>query len=283
MVTLRSAKPTCAGSIPARTSNNNYNMIEFYGRNVLIEAIISKPKLIGVVYLTYESHKFLKDYFVQKGGEALQAFNSLKTKVEDIRALDQMCGQKGARHQGVVFELDIDRIYKNFETLKHDLKNNFNDTEGGKSKAIVILNDLNDVQNVGAIIRSSAAFGAVGVVMGEYGEAHVTPAVAKASAGNIFKTNIYKIPNINNAIRILKDAHYWVYGLEGSGDTSLHEVQFDTNCAIVVGSEGTGLKEETLKNCDFELSIPIAPNCESLNASNAVAVALYEFSKQNKL
>ena len=257
-------------------------MTEFYGRNVLIEAIIAKPKLIGQVYLTYESHKYIKDYFQNIGGMALENFNSLKTKVEDIRTLDTMCGQKGARHQGVVFELDIDRIYKNFENLKSDIKSNFNiDSGSSQNNSIVILNDLNDVQNVGAIIRSSAAFGAVGVIMGEYGEAHVTPAVAKASAGNIFRTNIYKIPNINNAIRILKDAHYWVYGLEGSGDTNLYEVKFDSNSAIVVGSEGTGLKDETLKNCDFKLSIPIAPNCESLNASNAVAVALYEFSKQN--
>ena len=133
---------------------------------------------------------------------------------------------------------------------------------------------------MGAIIRSAAAFGATGILMPEHDQVQVTPTVIKASAGAVFTLPIIHIGNINTTLRNLKDKGYRTYALAGTGDTQLDKATFDTSVVIVVGNEGEGIRPKTLEVCDFKLSIPISSTVESLNASNAVAVTLYEWSTQ---
>jgi 23S rRNA (guanosine2251-2'-O)-methyltransferase len=116
--------------------------------------------------------------------------------------------------------------------------------------------------------------------MPEHDQTQITGTVIKTSSGAVFNIPIVRIGNINTTLLQLQKKGYWVYGLTGEGDTLLTATSFDAPSVIVVGSEGNGIAKKTLEHCDFKLSIPIDPRCESLNASNAVAVTLYEFRKQ---
>jgi 23S rRNA (guanosine2251-2'-O)-methyltransferase len=95
-----------------------------------------------------------------------------------------------------------------------------------------------------------------------------------------FSIPVVRIGNINTTLLTLKEKGFWIYGLTGEGDTSLPKAIFDTATVIVIGSEGSGISKKTLEHCDFKLSIPMSERAESLNASNAVAVTLYEWAKQ---
>jgi 23S rRNA (guanosine2251-2'-O)-methyltransferase len=96
-----------------------------------------------------------------------------------------------------------------------------------------------------------------------------------------FAIPIVRIGNVNTTLTKLKEKGFWTYGLTGEGDTELSTTTFDSNTILVVGSEGRGIRQKTLELCDFKLSIKTSALCESLNASNAAAVTLYEWSKQN--
>jgi 23S rRNA (guanosine2251-2'-O)-methyltransferase len=147
--------------------------------------------------------------------------------------------------------------------------------------ALVVMGELQDPHNVGAIIRSAAAFGIAGILLPEHRQAGITQAVAKVSAGTVFSIPLVSIGNVNQTLARLKEAGYWVYGLAGEGDHPLTKERFDAPAVFVVGSEGAGLREKTREHCDILLSIPMHPRCESLNASAAAAVVLSHWSAQH--
>jgi 23S rRNA (guanosine2251-2'-O)-methyltransferase len=108
----------------------------------------------------------------------------------------------------------------------------------------------------------------------------VTGTVIKSSSGAIFHIPLIKVSNIQQSLEVLKKNYFFVYALTGDGETSLHTAVFDTKVAFVVGGEGSGVREKIKEGADFRIFVPINKACESLNASNAVAVALYEWEKQ---
>jgi tRNA G18 (ribose-2'-O)-methylase SpoU len=95
----------------------------------------------------------------------------------------------------------------------------------------------------------------------------------------VFRIPIVKIGNVNQTVRLLKDNHMWSYGLVMDGDTQLKKAVFDTPTLFIVGNESAGIREKTLELCDVKMTIPMNPNCESLNASVAASVVLYEWSR----
>jgi 23S rRNA (guanosine2251-2'-O)-methyltransferase len=155
-------------------------------------------------------------------------------------------------------------------------------TSSGQEPAhpcFVLLDELHDPHNVGAIIRSAAAFGASAILMPEHNQSPITGTVIKTSAGMVFRIPIVKIGNVNQTVRLLKEKHMWSYGLVMDGDTTLQKAEFDSPTLIIVGNESDGIREKTLELCDVKLTIPMDPNCESLNASVAASVVLYEWSR----
>ena len=147
--------------------------------------------------------------------------------------------------------------------------------------SLVILGEVQDPHNVGAIIRSAAAFGASGVLIPERRQAPITPVVLSASAGAAWDIPLVSVGNVNQAIRTLKERGFWTYGLAGDGANPLGKERFDAPAAFVLGNEGEGLREKTREHCDIVLSIPQSTRVESLNVSNAAAVALYAWSAQH--
>lgn len=239
-----------------------------YGRNPLTEAFrAGKSGLIEKVFLTLAAEQDTNiTGLLQKHGIA----HSRITLAE----MEHMVGHD-ATHQGVCALLDEHKLYTPLAEALQKAKNS------PTMPLFVLLDELQDPHNVGAIIRSAAAFGASGILMPEHDQAQVTSTVIKTSAGTVFSIPIIRIGNINTTLRNLKEAGYWTYALTGRGDTKLETAIFDTPTVLVIGSEGQGIREKTLEVCDFRLAISIDPKCESLNASNAVAVTLYEWRKQN--
>ncbi len=244
--------------------------VYLYGRNPLEEAITASKR---------DGVSFLEKVFLTKQAEedsrviSLIHSNKIPYSVVTSQEIESMVG-RGAVHQGVCASITTSALYRDLREVAS--------TTGEKHPCLVLLDELEDPHNVGAIIRSSVAFGATAILMPEHGQVGVTSTVVKTSAGAIFSIPIVKIGNINTTLITLKEKGFWIYGLTGEGKTSLHDAVFDAPTVVVVGSEGRGIREKTLDLCDFSLSIPISDACESLNASNAVAVTLYEWSKQNK-
>lgn len=153
------------------------------------------------------------------------------------------------------------------------------DIKNKKNSCIVILDELTDVHNVGAIIRSSVASFADAIIVSKHNQAPINETVMKTSA---FTADMIPVieSNINDAIRTLKKNGFWVHGLFMDGENNLWKNDLTGKVAIIVGSEGDGIHKSTRELCDYSLSIPMDKRVESLNASVATAIALYERLRQ---
>ncbi|RDH10871.1 23S rRNA (guanosine(2251)-2'-O)-methyltransferase RlmB, partial [Tsukamurella pulmonis] len=152
----------------------------------------------------------------------------------------------------------------------------------GEAPLIVALDNITDPRNLGAVIRSTAAFGGHGVVIPGRRSAAVTAVTWRTSAGAAARLPVAQAPNLNRALADYAAAGLQVVGLDAGGDVDLDDYRADTGVVVVVGSEGKGLSRLVRENCDSILSIPIASSVESLNASVAAGVVLAEFARQRR-
>lgn len=185
-----------------------------------------------------------------------------------------MTNVKGEGHGGYVAVVDTTKLLVPFSQYLATLSPT-------SSTALVILGGLTDPHNVGAIIRSAAAFNMSAVLIPQSAQAPITSAVAKVSAGMIFRIPLVTIDSTEAALVELKAKGFRTYGLAGRGASSLPDETFSSPTVFVVGNEGAGLSPEVEKSCDALLSIPINPRTESLNAAQAATVVMYEWSKKH--
>lgn len=216
-------------------------------------------------------HTIQHMYFV--GGNASDAiFAQVKKLAIPFDRCDEDHLPKGVErdvvHQGVVARVSPNKILMEYKPFIEGL-------EITEKTALVVLNELTDPHNVGAVIRNAAAFGIAGVLIPEYRQAPVTGTVVKVSAGMAFALPLVSIGNVNTTLRDLKDRGFWIYGLAGEGETKLPEESFTKPSVFVLGNEGRGLREKTEEVCDFRLSIPIEKDVESLNVASSSAVVFY--------
>lgn len=185
-----------------------------------------------------------------------------------------LTGVKGEGHGGYVAIIDVDKLLVPYESFVSTLS-------PSPETALLIMGGLTDPHNVGAIIRSAAAFNVAAVLMPKTKQAPITGAVAKASAGMIFRIPLVTIDSIESALTDLKQRGFTTYGLAADGSAVLGKEVFSTPTAFVVGNEGAGLSPEVRALCDKLLSIPMNPRTESLNAAQAATVVMYDWSKQH--
>ncbi|MEJ0009965.1 MAG: 23S rRNA (guanosine(2251)-2'-O)-methyltransferase RlmB [Alphaproteobacteria bacterium] len=140
---------------------------------------------------------------------------------------------------------------------------------------LVILDQVSDPHNVGAILRSAAAFDAAGVILPKDHSAPETAVMAKAASGALDLVKLITVTNLAAAMRDLKENGWWLVGLDGSADKTLAEVKLDAKTVLVLGAEGKGMRRLTAESCDFLVKLPMGERMESLNVSNAAAIALY--------
>lgn len=145
---------------------------------------------------------------------------------------------------------------------------------------LVLLDGVEDPHNLGAIIRTAHASGASGVVVPERRAAGITDTAAKAAAGALEHISVARVVNMARAVDDLKEAGYWIYGVDERGDSGYDSVQLNEPVAIVLGGEGHGIHDIVLKKCDFVVRIPMAGAISSLNVSVASGVVLFEFRRR---
>ena len=151
--------------------------------------------------------------------------------------------------------------------------------DAARESAVVILDQATDPRNVGAVLRSAAAFGAVAVVVQRRHAPEITGALAKAASGAVETVPFVRVTNLARAMGDLKESGFWCVGLDAGARHSIAEAGLAGKVALVLGSEGEGLRRLTREKCDRLVRVPITGAVESLNLSNAAAIALYELAR----
>lgn len=242
----------------------NQSSIYVYGKHALKEALKASPKSVERVYLVSRDDAQLLD-LIRKAGAPI----TIVTNKSFPRGMD-----KEANHQGVIGEVNTKKVITSYADFISSLKVT-------PDTCLVLLNELQDPHNVGAIIRSAAAFGVAGILIPPHNQAPITGTVAKVSAGMAFRVPLVSIGNVNTTIADLKNQGFWIYGLDEEGSSSIHSEAFDTPTVFVLGNEARGIREKTKEHCDIMLQIPMAPDCESLNVAASAAVVLYDWSRKH--
>jgi 23S rRNA (guanosine2251-2'-O)-methyltransferase len=188
----------------------------------------------------------------------------------DRAILDRVAGRESV-HQGIAAEVDPLP-----ETDVEDIAALAADRPDAK---IVILDQVTDPHNVGAILRSAAAFGALAVVLTERNAAPESGVLAKAASGALEVVPLVRVTNLARAIEQLKAAGFWCAGLAAEGERTLAEARLSGRVALCLGAEGAGLRRLTRTHCDLLVRLPTSGPIDHLNVSNAAAVALYELNR----
>lgn len=222
-----------------------------YGKNVALETVASK-KDIRKIYLA----KNFNDE------EVIEALSKVNAEVAYLDKRDMDNKVKG-NHQGVILSVP-DFKYSELDDLL--VKEN---------PLLVILDHIEDPHNLGAIIRTCEAAGVDGIILPKDRSVSVTPSVIKVSTGAIDYMPICQVTNLNNTMRYLKKQGFWIVGTDMDGD-NYSDIDYKGKCAIVIGNEGSGLARMVKENCDFIASIPMNGKTNSLNASVAAGIVIYE-------
>jgi len=195
----------------------------------------------------------------------------IKPHARDRAALDRMTG--GARHQGIVANYRAPAPLAESELPKLA-------EAAGSSALFLVLDGVTDPHNLGACLRSAEAAGVAAVIVPKDRAVGITPTVRRASAGAADRVPLVAATNLARTLKTLKDAGVWLVGLVGDVDQSLYAVDLKGPIAIVLGSEGEGMRRLTREACDFLAKIPMRGGVESLNVSVATGISLFEVLRQ---
>lgn len=244
--------------------NSNNNII--CGRNPVLEALRSGRE-IDRLFVAHGTG----------GGSVTAIIAKCRAKgilIKEIspQKLDYYCG--GANHQGVAV------MFASQEYATVDYMFALAETRGEKP-FLIICDEIEDPHNLGAIIRTAEATGVHGVIIPERRSASLNATVAKAACGALEYVPVARVTNIANTIDALKERGVWVFGADMDGD-DYTKTDFDTPCALVIGNEGKGIGALTAKKCDAILSLPMLGKINSLNASVAAGILMYEVVRSRK-
>ena len=235
------------------------------GRNAVIEALRAGENIDKIYILKGETDKTLGHIASKARAAGIVVVDA------DKRKLDNM--SRTHAHQGVI-ALAAVREYVSVESILEAA------AAKGEKPLLVICDEISDHHNLGAIIRTAECAGAHGVVIPKRRSAGLTAVVAKTSAGAVAHVPVARVPNIPSLLKDLKKQGMWVFGTAANGTTNLYDADLKGAAAIVIGSEGEGMTRLAEENCDFLVSIPMRGKLNSLNASAAAAILLYEAVRQ---
>lgn len=221
-----------------------------YGKNVA-EEVLKKNEKIKKAYV----YKGFRDTFILSSLQKKNIRICYKTKME----LDVLAN---GNHQGIILDVP-DFIYSTLDALTYD------------NRLIVMLDHIEDPHNLGAIIRTSEAAGVEAIIIPKDRGALINPTVIKVSAGAIHNIKIICVTNLNQTIQSLKKKGYWFVGTDMSGE-DYHHIDYKGNTCIIIGNEGKGIHPLVKQNCDFIASIPMEGKINSLNASVAAGIVIFE-------
>ena len=246
-----------------RVIEENEGQLE--GRNAITEALKSGRTIDKVFIAAGDTDKGLQHL-------AAQAKEAGAVVVPvDRRKLDMMSTTRS--HQGII-ALAAAREYYSLDDLLAVA------AEKGEAPLLVICDELSDPHNLGAILRTAECAGAHGVIIPKRRSVGLTATVSKASAGAVEYMKVARVTNINTAIAELKEKGVWIFGTAAEGSVPMYQADLTVPAAIVIGSEGDGMSRLVRQNCDVTVHIPMKGQINSLNASNAASILLYEAVRQ---
>jgi len=240
-------------------------MMIISGFHAVESILIERPELIVRLFISRSEDKRVvrvKD---------LAKKSKINSELIDSKKIDKLAGH--SKHQGFAAEIsnlgflsekDIIPRLKNLTTLR-----------------VLILDSIQDPRNLGACLRSALAFEFDAVIINKDGSSPINEYVFKTSVGAILNLNIFYVTNLSRSINTLKDIGFWVLGLDGHGEGSIFSEKFSSKTAVVLGSEGSGIRKLVKENCDHLIKIPISKKVESLNISVAAGIIMYELKKQH--
>lgn len=239
--------------------------IYIYGKNPISEALNSKPERIEKIYV----RNSLKDSNISEIF-TLASDNRIPINHVPGSKLYELVGK--VNDQGIVAQMSAIQ----YQDFGHWLSG----IDLTTYPAILLLDEIEDPHNLGAILRAAAAAGISAVLVPKHRQAPVNATVFKTSAGTAGKIPIVRVGNLNQCIMGLKDAGFWIAGLDAKGDTDLWDFEADRPLAFVIGNEGSGIRQKTLEHCDYKITIPMQNGVESLNASVSAALISYEWRRK---
>ena len=232
----------------------------------LMDKIYGRKPVLGTIDAGLNIHKaYIMDQKTPIVGKIVDKLtkNNVPIKYVDKNFFENV----DMNHQGVMIEVDSYK-YADLSELEN-------------ANRLILLDKIEDPHNLGAIIRSAESFGFDGVIIPEHRSAKVTPTVYKTSAGAINNIKVVMVTNLNQTIENLKENGFWIYGLAGEASENIAQTNLTGKVGLVVGNEGDGLSRLVRENCDVLVKIPMLGKVNSLNASVASALSMYEVLRQN--
>ncbi|QSX05967.1 23S rRNA (guanosine(2251)-2'-O)-methyltransferase RlmB [Sedimentibacter sp. zth1] len=240
-------------------------MRKIEGKNPVFEAL-NGDTVVDTIYINKEMAEGMVSKITKLAKE-----RNIPIKYVDKDKLMKL--SEGGRHQGVIAVAE-EFEYKEINDIL-ELANKKNE-----KPFVIILDEITDVHNLGAVIRTAECLGAHGVIIPKRRAASVNSVVAKTSAGAVEYLPVARVTNINQAIEELKEKGLWIYGADMLGEKYINEEKLDGAIGIVIGNEGKGISRLTKEKCDTLIKIPMKGNITSLNASCAASIIIYEVLRQ---
>ena len=262
---------------PLNTNRNSYNSqrpepteLWLCGKHPIFSILQKKRRKVFEILVTQNTADELENFLTKNSLTHLHPL----VRLADNERIESLVG-KFSVHQGIA--ANCSKLpTKNQNELLQELERF---KEGEQLPTLLLLDQITDPHNVGAIIRSACGFGVKKIIFCEHSAPKENATIVKTSAGTIDNVDLVVVTNFSNLLEKLKKIGYWCIGLDGNTKTSISSLKGYKNIALIVGSEGDGIRPLVKKNCDILARIDIDSEVESLNASVAAAIALYELSR----
>jgi len=235
------------------------------GTHAVVEALKNPRRNVEKVYLTEDAQKN-----INRKNQSLNLFKGTHVFIKSRKELDNISGRDDVSHQGAVAEVE----FLTYPTLKEYITEN-------KSKNInfIALEDVTDPRNIGSILRTAVAFGINGIIVKERLFPEKSKLLYRSASGAAEHINIFKVSNLNTALKFLKSKNFWVSAFDITAKKSFTENNWEGKNILLFGSEGFGLKQKTLENSDFRFRIDINKSIESLNIANSVSIICHHINQ----
>ena len=231
------------------------------GKHAVLEALKNPSRKIERVFLTEDAQKKLN-----RENQNLNLFKRTSVFYKSRRELDNLCGRDETAHQGLVAEVEQLEEITLKEFVIENTKDNLN---------LIALEDVTDPRNIGSIIRSAVAFNIDGIIVKERSFPSKSKLLNKSASGGTEHIKIFKVANVNTALKFLKTKEFWVSAFDISAKKDFTKHNWEGKNILLFGSEGFGIKAKTLENSDFKFKVNMNDNIESLNIANTVSVVTH--------
>ena len=236
------------------------------GKHAVLEALKNPHRKIERVFVTEDAQKKLN-----RENQNYNLFKKVNVFFKSRKELDNLCGKDETAHQGLVAEVEqLEEI-----TLKEYILENKE-----KNLNLIALEEVTDPRNIGSIIRSAVAFKIDGIIVKARSFPSKSKLLYKSASGGVEHMNIFKVSNLNTALKYLKSKDFWVSAFDINATKDFTKNDWKGRNILLFGSEGFGIKNKTLDNADFKFKIQINKRIESLNISNTVSIVCHFISKK---